>query len=164
MKRKDPTPEFVDHVAAAILKEHPEYTKSQAYAIAVRQLQRDGYLKPGTMQLTEKGRERSQVHYGKRRAVDVKKLPSNVPFKNILKRKHAELLKRAQIRYYGQLISRKYGIPSYVGEKIYNIKSILDNMYGNKWSMTEALQYFPELKKLNSVGLKKLYSLMKGIQ
>lgn len=73
-KKKDPTPEFVDHVAARILKEHPEYTKQQSYAIAVKQLQRYGYLKKGTMELTEKGRRRSKAHYGKRRAVDIHKV------------------------------------------------------------------------------------------
>lgn len=68
--RKDPTPELVDHVAARIMKEHPEYSREQAYAIAVRQLQRHGYLKPGTMQLTEKGRRQSQKHYQHERALD----------------------------------------------------------------------------------------------
>lgn len=69
-ERGDPTPELVDHVAARIMKEHPEFTREQAYAIAVRQLQRHGYLKPGTMQLTEKGRRQSQKHYRHPRALE----------------------------------------------------------------------------------------------
>jgi len=73
--RKDPTPELVDHVAARIMKEHPEYTREQAYRIAVKQLQRHGYLKKGTMQLTEKGKRQAQKHYKHRRALDWKKRP-----------------------------------------------------------------------------------------
>jgi hypothetical protein len=69
-ERGDPTPELVDHVAARIMKEHPEYTREQAYAIAVKQLQRTGYLKPGTMQLTEKGRKRSAYHSQHPRALE----------------------------------------------------------------------------------------------
>jgi hypothetical protein len=69
-ERGDPTPELVDHVAARIMKEHPEYTREQAYAIAVKQLQRTGHLKPGTMQLTEKGRKRSAYHSQHSRALE----------------------------------------------------------------------------------------------
>jgi hypothetical protein len=69
-ERGDPTPELVDHVAARIMKEHPEYTREQAYAIAVKQLQRYGYLKPGTMELTEKGKKQSQKHYQHPRALE----------------------------------------------------------------------------------------------
>lgn len=71
--RPDVTPELVDHVAARIAKEHPEYTKSQAYAIAVKQLQRYGYLRKGSMKLTGKGRKRSAYHGRHRRAMDLKK-------------------------------------------------------------------------------------------
>lgn len=66
----DPTPELVDHVAAAIMKQHPEYTREQAYAIAVKQLQRTGYLQPGTMKLTAKGRRRSSYHSGHPRQLE----------------------------------------------------------------------------------------------
>jgi len=69
-ERGDPTPELVDHVAAAIMKAHPEYTRAQAYAIAVKQLQRLGYLKAGTMQLTGKGRARSSYHSQHARQLD----------------------------------------------------------------------------------------------
>lgn len=66
----DPTPELVDHVAAAIMKAHPEYTREQAYAIAVKQLQRTGYLESGTMKLTSRGRSRSAYHAGHARQLE----------------------------------------------------------------------------------------------
>lgn len=73
-KCKDPTPEIIDHCAAAIVKEHG-YSKSKAYRICVGRYQDYHILKKHSMELTEKGKQMSKKHYGKPRAIDLKKVP-----------------------------------------------------------------------------------------
>lgn len=50
--------EYVKRVAEAIMRENPELSEDRAYAIATKQLQRYGYLRKGTREITEKGRSR----------------------------------------------------------------------------------------------------------
>jgi len=50
-------PMVVERVAAAVKKKNPKLTKSQSIAIAIAQLQRYGYLKKGSVELTEKGKK-----------------------------------------------------------------------------------------------------------
>jgi len=78
-RRKDPTPEIVDHCAARLIAEGKAQNKRQAYAICVAHLQRTGYLKPGTLKLTEKGRRRNAYHLQHPRAIDLKKVASERP-------------------------------------------------------------------------------------
>jgi len=60
-----PTPKVVSHMADAILGDHPEMSKGQAFAIATSKAQEAGYLHKGTHDLTNKGRKRSKRDYGK---------------------------------------------------------------------------------------------------
>lgn len=73
-KKKDPTPEIIDHCAAAVVKRFG-YHKRKAYQICVGAYQRYGILKKDSMKLTEKGKKMSQKHYGKPRQIDLKKVP-----------------------------------------------------------------------------------------
>lgn len=73
-KKKDPTPEIIDHCAAAVVKRY-HYNKSRAYKICVGRYQDYGILKKDSMELTEKGKKMSQKHYGKPRQIDLKKVP-----------------------------------------------------------------------------------------
>ncbi len=50
-------PMIVERVAAAVKKSNPNYSKSTCIAIAIARLQELGYLKKGTVKLTEKGKK-----------------------------------------------------------------------------------------------------------
>ena len=56
-------PIIVERMAAAIKKSHPSYSKSQCIAIAVENLQDNGYLRKGTFKMTVKGRKLAQRMY-----------------------------------------------------------------------------------------------------
>lgn len=55
------TPDLVRHCVAAVAKQYGGDT-SKAFAICVAQLQRNGYLKPGTMELTAAGKKKEKEH------------------------------------------------------------------------------------------------------
>ena len=55
------TPDLVRHCVAAVAKQHGGDT-DKAFAICVAQLQKNGYLKPGTMELTAAGKKKEQEH------------------------------------------------------------------------------------------------------
>lgn len=59
MGRKVPEP--VEHMVAALVRKG--YDKKRAYAIAVGRLQQLGYLKKGTLKLTEEGKRKLAEHY-----------------------------------------------------------------------------------------------------
>lgn len=55
------TPDLVRHCVAAVAKQYGGDT-SKAFAICVAQLQKNGYLKPGTMELTAAGKAKEKEH------------------------------------------------------------------------------------------------------
>lgn len=55
------TPDLVRHCVAAVAKQYGGDT-SKAFAICVAQLQKNGYLKPGTMELTAAGKKKEKEH------------------------------------------------------------------------------------------------------
>ncbi len=55
------TPDLVRHCVAAVAKQYGGDT-SKAFAICVAQLQKAGYLKPGTMELTAAGKQKEKEH------------------------------------------------------------------------------------------------------
>jgi hypothetical protein len=57
------TPLLVDRVVKALMEKG--ISKERAFAIAVGSLQRKGFLKPGTMELTEKGEQQTAKHRAK---------------------------------------------------------------------------------------------------
>lgn len=54
------TPDLVRHCVAAVAKKDGDTEK--AFAICVSQLQKNGYLEPGTMKLTAEGRAKEKEH------------------------------------------------------------------------------------------------------
>ena len=55
------TPDLVRHCVAAVAKQYGGDT-SKAFAICVASLQKAGYLKPGTMELTAAGKQKEKEH------------------------------------------------------------------------------------------------------
>jgi hypothetical protein len=55
------TPDLVRHCVAAVAKQYGGDTQ-KAFAICVAQLQKNGYLKPGTMELTAAGKKKEKEH------------------------------------------------------------------------------------------------------
>ena len=55
------TPDLVRHCVAAVAKQYGGDT-SKAFAICVASLQKAGYLKPGTMELTAAGKKKEKEH------------------------------------------------------------------------------------------------------
>lgn len=55
------TPDLVRHCVAAVAKQYGGDT-SKAFAICVASLQKSGYLKPGTMELTAAGKKKEKEH------------------------------------------------------------------------------------------------------
>lgn len=55
------TPDLVRHCVAAVAKEYGGDV-DKAFAICVAQLQKSGYLKPGTMELTAAGKAKEKEH------------------------------------------------------------------------------------------------------
>jgi len=93
MPGKGKIPSFVEHVATAIKKSNPKLNAVSALKIAIKQLQRYGYLKEGSLKLTEKGRERSRVHYKRKMEIDWRKFRKMLRSTN-RRSKLAEALKR----------------------------------------------------------------------
>jgi Cdc6-like AAA superfamily ATPase len=55
------TPDLVRHCVAAVAKQHGGDVQ-KAFAICVAQLQKAGYLKPGTIELTAAGKAKEKEH------------------------------------------------------------------------------------------------------
>jgi hypothetical protein len=55
------TPDLVRHCVAAVAKKYDGDT-DKAFAVCVAQLQKNGYLKPGTMELTAAGKQKETEH------------------------------------------------------------------------------------------------------
>lgn len=70
MGRKVPEP--VEHMVAALMDEG--FDRQTAYAIAVGRLQKLGYLKKGTLDLTKKGRAKLSKHYREPKKERLKKV------------------------------------------------------------------------------------------
>lgn len=64
-EREHKVPKAIKHRAEAIMRKG--HDKSTAYAIAVKQSQREGRLKPGTHRLTSKGKKWESKHRRERR-------------------------------------------------------------------------------------------------
>ena len=71
MGRKVPEP--VEHMVASIMKKQG-VSRQRAYAIAVGRLQKLGYLKKGTLDLTVKGKSKLIKHYKEPKSVRLKKV------------------------------------------------------------------------------------------
>lgn len=54
-------PAILEDAVKSIMKENPEMSKSSAYAIATKSLQKSGDLKEGTVEATEKGKRRGKM-------------------------------------------------------------------------------------------------------
>ena len=67
-------PKLVEWWAAMIKKRNPRLTTPQAIAMAVAAAQRKGYLKKGSLTLTEKGRKESAKYYGKRLPLSIRRV------------------------------------------------------------------------------------------
>lgn len=54
-------PAILDDAVKSIMEKNPKLSKSSAYAIATKQLQKSGDLKKGTQEATEKGDRRGEM-------------------------------------------------------------------------------------------------------
>ena len=54
-------PKILDDAVESIMKDNPKLSKSSAYAIATKQLQKSGDLKEGTQEPTKKGARRGEM-------------------------------------------------------------------------------------------------------
>jgi len=54
-------PAILENAVKSIMKENPKLSKSSAYAIATKQLQKSGDLKEGTQEATKKGDRRGEM-------------------------------------------------------------------------------------------------------
>ena len=54
-------PAILDDAVESIMEENPKMSKSSAYAIATKQLQKSGDLKEGTQEATTKGARRGEM-------------------------------------------------------------------------------------------------------
>ena len=54
-------PAILDRAVESIMEENPKMSKSSAYAIATKQLQKSGDLKEGTQEATKKGDRRGEM-------------------------------------------------------------------------------------------------------
>jgi len=66
-------PAILGDAVKSILKENPEMSKSSAYAIATKSLQKSGDLKEGTVEATEKGKRRGEMSKASRAKTRAKK-------------------------------------------------------------------------------------------
>jgi hypothetical protein len=66
-------PAILEDAVKSILKENPEMSKSSAYAIATKSLQKSGDLKEGTVEATEKGKRRGEMSKASRAKTRAKK-------------------------------------------------------------------------------------------
>jgi len=54
-------PAILDDAVKSIIEKNPKLSKSSAYAIATKQLQKSGDLKEGTQEATEKGNRQGEM-------------------------------------------------------------------------------------------------------
>jgi len=54
-------PKILDDAVESIMRKNPKMSKSSAYAIATKQLQKSGDLKEGTQEATKKGARRGEM-------------------------------------------------------------------------------------------------------
>lgn len=54
-------PAILEDAVKSIMKENPKMKKGAAYAIATKSLQKSGDLKKGTVEPTDKGKERGEM-------------------------------------------------------------------------------------------------------
>ena len=54
-------PAILDRAVESIMEENPKMSKSSAYAIATKQLQKSGDLKEGTQEATKRGHGRGEM-------------------------------------------------------------------------------------------------------
>jgi hypothetical protein len=54
-------PQILDDAVRSIMKDNPKLSKSSAYAIATKSLQKSGDLKKGTVEATKKGDRRGEM-------------------------------------------------------------------------------------------------------
>ena len=54
-------PAILDDAVESIMKKNPDMSKSSAYAIATKSLQKSGDLKEGTVEATKKGDRRGEM-------------------------------------------------------------------------------------------------------
>ena len=54
-------PAILDRTVESIMEKNPKMSKSSAYAIATKQLQKSGDLKEGTQETTKKGNHRGEM-------------------------------------------------------------------------------------------------------
>lgn len=54
-------PAILDQAVESIMEKNPKMSKSSAYAIATKQLQKSGDLKEGTQEATKKGDRRGEM-------------------------------------------------------------------------------------------------------
>jgi len=66
-------PAILDKAVELIMKENPKMSKSSAYAIATKQLQKSGDLKEGTQEATKKGNRRGEMSQATRAKTRAKK-------------------------------------------------------------------------------------------
>jgi len=66
-------PAILEDAVKSIMKKNPELSKSSAYAIATKQLQKSGDLKEGTATATEKGKRRGEMSEATRAKTRAKK-------------------------------------------------------------------------------------------
>jgi hypothetical protein len=66
-------PAILEDAVKSIMKENPEMSKSSAYAIATKSLQKSGDLKEGTVEATEKGKRRGEMSKASRAKTRAKK-------------------------------------------------------------------------------------------
>jgi len=66
-------PAILDDAVKSIMKENPKMSKSSAYAIATKQLQKSGDLKEGTQEPTKKGASRGEMSSAARAKTRAKK-------------------------------------------------------------------------------------------
>jgi hypothetical protein len=66
-------PAILDRAVESIMEENPKMSKSSAYAIATKQLQKSGDLKDGTQEATKKGDRRGEMSAATRAKTRAKK-------------------------------------------------------------------------------------------
>jgi len=66
-------PAILDDAVESIMKKNPKLSKSSAYAIATKQLQKSGDLKEGTQEATKKGARRGEMSKASRAKTRAKK-------------------------------------------------------------------------------------------
>lgn len=66
-------PQILDDAVRSIMKDNPKLSKSSAYAIATKSLQKSGDLKKGTVEATKKGDRRGEMSKATRAKTRAKK-------------------------------------------------------------------------------------------